>query len=162
MINTDLCLLVSTVNMTRKQLKCANMLRENHLNITLSTINLTYIYIMKAKNSMNLIPESHIHSGFYSHHIIHVTESFIFINTIMNCTIKTCAHLFSLSISSDSLQPLGLQPTSLLCPRDSPGKNTGMGFHALLQGIFSTPFMSPALASGPFTTEPRGKPQSSQ
>ena len=124
--------------MTRKQLKCANILRENHLNITLSTINLTYIYIMKAKNSMNLIPESHIHSGFYSHHIIHVTESFIFINTIMNCTIKTCAYLFGLSILSDSLQPLGLQPTSLLCPWDSPGKNTGAGCCALLQGIFPT------------------------
>ena len=25
---------------------------------------------------------------------------------------------------------------SLLCPWDSPGKNTGVGFHALLQGIF--------------------------
>ena len=26
----------------------------------------------------------------------------------------------------------------LLCPWDSPGKNTGVGFHALLQGIFPT------------------------
>ena len=26
----------------------------------------------------------------------------------------------------------------LLCPQDSPGKNTGMGGHALLQGIFLT------------------------
>ena len=26
----------------------------------------------------------------------------------------------------------------LLCPRDSPGKNTGVGCHALLQGIFLT------------------------
>ena len=25
-----------------------------------------------------------------------------------------------------------------LCPRDSPGKNTGVGCHALLQGIFPT------------------------
>ena len=32
----------------------------------------------------------------------------------------------------------GLQPTRLLCPWDSPGKNTGMGCHALLQGIFLT------------------------
>ena len=28
--------------------------------------------------------------------------------------------------------------TRLLCPWDSPGKNTGMGCHFLLQGIFST------------------------
>ena len=31
-----------------------------------------------------------------------------------------------------------LQPTSLLCPWDSPGKNTGVGCHAFLQGIFPT------------------------
>ena len=36
------------------------------------------------------------------------------------------------------LQPYGLLPTRLLCPWDSPGKNTGMGCHVLLQGIFST------------------------
>ena len=37
---------------------------------------------------------------------------------------------------SDSLQPYGLQAARLLCPWDSPGKNTGVGCHALLQGIF--------------------------
>ena len=35
-----------------------------------------------------------------------------------------------------TLGPHGLQPARLLCPRDSPGKNTGGGCHALLQGIF--------------------------
>ena len=34
---------------------------------------------------------------------------------------------------SDSLQPHGLYPTRLLCPWDSPGKNTGVGCHLLLQ-----------------------------
>ena len=34
---------------------------------------------------------------------------------------------------SDSVLPHRRQPTRLLCPRDSPGKNTGMGFHFLLQ-----------------------------
>ena len=29
-------------------------------------------------------------------------------------------------------------PTRLLCPRDFPGKNTGVGCHPLLQGIFPT------------------------
>ena len=29
-------------------------------------------------------------------------------------------------------------PARLLCPCDSPGKNTGMGGHSLLQGIFLT------------------------
>ena len=34
---------------------------------------------------------------------------------------------------SDSVGPLRRQPTRLLCPWDSPGKNTGVGFHFLLQ-----------------------------
>ena len=29
-------------------------------------------------------------------------------------------------------------PAGLLCPRDSPGKNTGVGCHSLFQGIFPT------------------------
>ena len=31
-----------------------------------------------------------------------------------------------------------MESTRLLCPWDSPGKNTGMGCHVLLQGIFPT------------------------
>ena len=34
---------------------------------------------------------------------------------------------------SDSVRPHGLQPTRLFCPWDSPGKNTGVGCHFLLQ-----------------------------
>ena len=49
------------------------------------------------------------------------------------------------SVVSDSLQPCGLQPTRLLCPWDSPGKNTGVGGHALLQGIFPTQGSHPCL-----------------
>ena len=36
------------------------------------------------------------------------------------------------------LQVRGLQPARLLCPWDFPGKNTGVGCHFLLQGIFPT------------------------
>ena len=42
------------------------------------------------------------------------------------------------SFVSDSLRPHGLQPTRFLCPWDPPGKNTGVGCHFLLQGIFLT------------------------
>ena len=34
---------------------------------------------------------------------------------------------------SDSPRPHGLQPTRLPCPWDSPGNNTGVGCHCLLQ-----------------------------
>ena len=39
---------------------------------------------------------------------------------------------------SDCQRPHGLQPTKLLHPWDFPGKNTGVGSHSLLQGIFLT------------------------
>ena len=39
---------------------------------------------------------------------------------------------------SDSVQPHGLQPSGLLCPWDSPGKNTEVGCFAFLQGIVQT------------------------
>ena len=41
-------------------------------------------------------------------------------------------------VVSDSLWPHGLQSSRPLCPWDSPGKNTGVGSHSLLQGIFPT------------------------
>ena len=37
-----------------------------------------------------------------------------------------------------TLRHPGLQPARLLCPWDSPGKNTAVSCHALLQGVFST------------------------
>ena len=40
---------------------------------------------------------------------------------------------WSRSVVSDSVWPQRWQPTRLPCPWDSPGKNTGVGFHCLLQ-----------------------------
>ena len=48
---------------------------------------------------------------------------------------------------SNSLWPLRLQPTRLFCPWDSPGKESGMGCHALLQGLFPTQGLNPCLLS---------------
>ena len=53
------------------------------------------------------------------------------------CT-RTCPHMLSSSVVSDSLQPHGLQPARLLCPQNFLGKNTGVDCHSLLQGIFLT------------------------
>ena len=49
------------------------------------------------------------------------------------------------SVVSNILQPHGLQPTRLLCPWDFPGKNTGVGCHFLLHGIFPTQGSNPHL-----------------
>ena len=42
------------------------------------------------------------------------------------------------SVMSNSLGPHGLQPTRLPCLWDFPAKNTGVGCHFLLRGIFPT------------------------
>ena len=44
-----------------------------------------------------------------------------------------CVCVCVCALSCISLQPHGLQPTRLLYPWDSPGKNTGVGCHFLLQ-----------------------------
>ena len=49
------------------------------------------------------------------------------------------------SIMSDSLQPHGLCPRGSSVHADSPGKNTRVGCHALLQGIFPTQKSNPGL-----------------
>ena len=70
----------------------------------------------------------------------------------------------SCSVVSDSLRPHELQPTRLLCPWNFPGKNTGVGCHALLQGISLTQGSNPHLLhllhwqAGSLPPVPPGKP----
>ena len=51
----------------------------------------------------------------------------------------------SRSVVSDPLRPHRLQPDRLLCPWDSPRKNTEVSCHALLQGIFLNQVWNPTL-----------------
>ena len=51
---------------------------------------------------------------------------------------KKRACVLSQSVMSNSVRPYGLQLARLLCPWNSPGKNTGVCCHALLQEIFLT------------------------
>ena len=51
----------------------------------------------------------------------------------------------SRSVMPDSLRPHGLQPTRLLCSWDFPGKDTGVGRHFRLQGIFPTQGSNPGI-----------------
>ena len=44
-----------------------------------------------------------------------------------------CCCCYVASVVSDSVRPHRWQPTRLPCPLDSPGKNTGVGCHFLLQ-----------------------------
>ena len=70
------------------------------------------------------------------------------------------------SVVPDSLWPQELQPTRLLCPWDSPGKNAEGGCRALLQGVFPTQGSNPFLFCllhwqvGSLPPAPPGKPPS--
>ena len=48
-------------------------------------------------------------------------------------------------LSVYSLRPHRPRPARLLCPGDSPGENTGVGCHALLQGTFPTQGLNPGV-----------------
>ena len=62
------------------------------------------------------------------------------------------------SVVSDSVWPHGLEPTRFLCPWNSPGKNTGMDSHCLLQGIFRTQGLTLVCCTTGGLSEPPGKP----
>ena len=95
-------------------------------------------------------------SNFYP--IINISVWQYFISCVCACSVP--------SVVFNSLWPHGLQPTRLLCPWDSPGKNTGVGCHALRQGIFKPKNQNhvscvSCITRGFFTTEPPRTPTSS-
>ena len=63
------------------------------------------------------------------------------------------------SVASESLRPHGVQPTRLLCPWDSPGKSTGVGCHALLQGNLTNPRIEPGSPALQANSLPSGPPR---
>ena len=72
-----------------------------------------------------------------------LSDSFQIIGNIFQLMLCVC--VLSCKALSDLLRPHGLQPTRLLCPWDFPGKNTGVGCHFLLQGIFLSQGSNPRL-----------------
>ena len=80
---------------------------------------------------------------------------------VLNRDLKYFVCVYACSVMSNSLWPHGRQLARLLCPWDFPGKNTRVGCHFLLQGIFpteGTELSSPALPGGFFITVTPGKP----
>ena len=66
---------------------------------------------------------------------------------IPSCFIFSINHAWVLSHIQLFVAPwtINCQAARLLCPWDFPGKNTGMGCHFLLQGIFLTQGLNPGL-----------------
>ena len=84
--------------------------------------------------TFSFFPDSFVAQHTFSSYYVFFPDSFV------------AQHIFSsyyVSGAGDRLVPtIGevtlLQETNLLYPRDFPSKNTGVGCHALLQGIFPT------------------------
>ena len=66
--------------------------------------------------------------------------------------------VLSLSVESDSLQTQDCSPPGSCVHGESPGQNTGVGCHALLQGVFPTQRPNP-LHVDSLPAEPPGKPK---
>ena len=79
-------------------------------------------------------------------------SAFSTVSGFSSCQLNLCrngwmvhACMLSCSVMSDSLRPIGLQPTRLLCLWDFPGKSTVVGCHFLFQGIFPIQGSNPCL-----------------
>ena len=78
-------------------------------------------------------------SGVISYFRLYFPASFDLSKHIKDvCLISFILISFSHSVVYNSLQPHVLEPTRLLSPWNFPDKNTGVGSHSLLQGIFQT------------------------
>ena len=84
---------------------------------------------MVTLNKLIDLSESHLHKvwPFYG---LKETKIWTYISHLHVCSVA--------SVMSDSLLPYEPQPARLLCPWNSPSKDTGGGCRALLQGIFLT------------------------
>ena len=115
---------------------------------------MSYSLIYKLDSTASLI---------HKDHITNCDEAVpVFLPCSNHCTQEEGYESFLCAVLSRSVMSNSLQPP-MDCSRpgscihgDSPGKNTGVGYQALLQGIFQTqgpnPRLSPALAGGFFTT----------
>ena len=92
-----------------------------------------------------------IASGFFTNwaireaQLVSTTKSEVF-QVSINQQVFTAAAAVT-SVVSDSVRPRRRQPTRLLCPWDSPGKNTGVGCHFLLRNIYWIPIKTLRLKS---------------
>ena len=73
--------------------------------------------------------------------LLYSTGTFTQYSVIIYMEVWSVSH----SVVPDSLWLHGLQPTRLLCPWDFPSKDTGLGCHFLLQGIFPNQGSNPGL-----------------
>ena len=90
-------------------------------------------------------PPVHVHGLLWSHGLSSLLRQM----TLLSLACLTLLFYFivcvSPSVMSNSLRPHRLRSARLLCPWNSPGKNTGVGCHTLIQGIFPIQGLNPCI-----------------
>ena len=94
----------------------------------------TYMYLNEVQNTYHGTG-SHLFSVYFMPGLM------LWVLHTAPCHAESCSHV-RLFVT---LWAVAHQATRLLCPWDSPGKNTRVGCHALLQGIFPTQRSNPHL-----------------
>ena len=109
--------------------------------------------IQISKEESKVVWCSHLFKDFPQFVVIHAVKGFSIVS-------EAAAAAAKLHQSCLTVRPFGLQPARLLCPWDSLGKNTRVGCHALLQGIFWPRDWTQAscIAGRFFIAEPQWKP----
>ena len=118
-------------------------------NISLSYFFLTLFIVSKLCIQLNLLLFTYV--------------TFFPLSSFQFRKISPLLQVDSCSVVSESLRPHELQLARCLCPRTSPGKNTGVRSQSLLQGDLPNPGIeprSPAFQADSLPTELSGKPLS--
>ena len=94
------------------------------------------------------MPLAHVHTPcFAPTPRTYYTGSFFFLLFLTSVTWSHILHIGGVLLAKSclTLATLTLEPIMFHCPWDFPGKNTGVGCHFLLQGIFPTQELNPSL-----------------
>ena len=108
----------------------------------------TYMFCLSISNSQqNVFPSfvflsSSFTSYFYIPSFLRVLQLIPFILSVHLTTRRVCAQL-----CPTLYNPMDCSPPGSFCPWDFPGKNTGVGCHSHLQGIFLTQGVNTRLLS---------------
>ena len=124
-------------------------------------LNICIVYL-----SFHLVTINTVTIQFFGAECLHIKRFPIFIVLTLCVHMYTCKHtcMHMKSLQSCPTLCYPMVTAKLLCPWDSPSKNTGISCHGLLQGIFLTQGSNPHLLGplhwwvGSLPLAPPGKP----